>query len=331
VTAPVSDWSAAAAGATPVVPPGPVSAWSDPVTTATPPDASGGPLEEYQFELGGITFGFGRDVSVENFTPVGPTTRDRDGTSSSGDWRTFGKSRKTPGTWEFDLYTDTYTVPDALEALADLEDVWDAEELREGPGDVMALRYRLGGRVGRVYGQPRGFTYPLGPTVQTGRIPIVADFALVDTSIYSDTRQSIPLTMSGSKVGGFRTPFRTPLKSLSTSTPRTNTFTIGGRTPTWIEVEFSGALTRPWVKVGDVEVGLDHAMAYDETIRVDPHPWVQSAIRNEESDVGGILTAETRLTRLRLKPGQYTATFGADAAIGDVGARIYWREARRTL
>lgn len=285
-----------------------------------------------QFELGGLVFGPGCPVEVEEFVPGSTSTRDQDVDDAFADVRHFGRDQKTPATWTWELGVNQRSEADALDTLADLESVWDAEDVRDTVGAVVPLRYRVAGRTRRVYGRPRRFT-PGTEGLSQGYLPVTATFDRVDGLHYDDVEQSVPLTMGATPSGAYTAPFRTPLRA-SGGGERVNELTVGGTAATWATVTFqtTAFVVNPWVEIAGWRIELTTALPYDQPITVDPRPWVRSVYRRDGTHLGRYLTARSRLARMRLPAGRtHAARIGCASSTGAFTATVRWRNASKTL
>ena len=309
-----------------------------------------GDIRDYEFvvekddalRLPHVPFGGGQTIMVESFDPGMAEMRTQDQNSQVGDYRRFGVDRRTPPTWSWRLYTDIpYDVRNPERAAQDahewaqiMEDVWDAELLRSMPDGVVALRYRRAGQTRRVYGRPRDFT--VIPTYsRTGRIDMVADFALAEHTYYADAEETLGIQIlpSRGQGNGFTFPFTFPLRTQQDPEPRVEELVIGGRRPTWVDVYVQGPVQDPVVTVGGQRYALRGYVAggRQNRVRLSGKPWQQGVQRDDGTWVPGMLTAEARLSQLRLPPGRYPVTFSGYDETGSARASLAWRAAYGTM
>lgn len=288
--------------------------------------------DDYQFELGGVPFGKPHPIRVESFEMDSAQTRNQDALSDVADYRRFGRDQKTPGTWSWNLRTKASGPAEALALLEQLEAVWDNQSSRLGQGNVVPLKYRLGGRTRMIYGRPRRFTPVISTPLRVGHIPIVADFDRVDLLSYDEQYEATNLTLGAPLTGGFVSPFVFPLSTVPNPQPADDTLYVRGSAATPAIVKFTGALVRPRVVIPSLgwEAGLDYTMAFDETITIDPRSWVQRAHHPDGSPVAA-LSARTRLRDMLLPPGTYAARFLCDSSFGAVSAQVSWQPASKSV
>jgi len=295
-------------------------------------------IADYQFVFDTepwTPFGLGQTIVVENFDPGTAETRSQDILSSVSDTRIFGTDRRTPPTWSFDLYTDVETPEAALEWAQNMEEVWDAEGLRRTPNAVVALRYKIAGRIRRVYGRPRDFT-PIPTYVRTGRVHMAADFALAENTFYDDTEDTLTVRTDptvGGQTTGFTFPVTFPLTigGYREQAARTEIAQVYGKRPTWVDLTITGPTIDPWVRIGDLRWALRGELGNGETLTLSGKPWQQGIFGLDDTPRPGLLDPRARLSQLRIKPGTYPVSFGGYDPTGSSKATLAWRSAYGTL
>jgi hypothetical protein len=291
-------------------------------------------IQDYQFvipDAGWMPFGYGQTIVVENFDPGTAETRDQDKLSPVADIRWFGQDRRTPPTWSFDLYTDVQDAGQALLWASLFEQVWDREQTRSTPNAVLALRYKIAGRLRRVYGRPRNFTL-IPAYVRTGRVNITCDFALAENTFYDDVQQTIRARIVATAIRqGFTFPLTFPLSALSPPTPRTEQITVGGTRPTWVDITIIGPVTDPYVDIGGQRWALRGDVLAGQSVRLSGAPWQQGLYRSDGTWVPGMLDPRARLSQLRLNPGTYSVQFGGYSGSASASADVTWRDAYGTM
>lgn len=299
-----------------------------------------GELQDYQFVIEEapqfgvphVPFGQGQTVVVESFDPGVAEMRPQDQNSPVGDYRVFGTDRRTPPTWSWRMYTDVYNAWDAHEWAQIMEEVWDAEAVRSTPGAVLALRYRRAGEIRRVYGRPRDFT--IIPTYsRTGRIDIVANFALAEHTYYADREETLPLRLMPTRGqgSGFTFPTTFPLRTQRQPEPRLEVADVRGRRPTWVDVTFHGPVDDPWVQVGEYRWGLHGHVASGQSVTMSGKPWAAGIRRSDGTFAPEMMDATSRLSQLRFRPGRYPVTYGGWDSTGSSRASLAWRPAYGTM
>jgi hypothetical protein len=235
--------------------------------------------------------------------------------------------------------SDAYTSND--DYLDALQSWWDDEDLRLHPEDLAVLRTCVAGRTWRAYGRPRRFDAVEGVLKQQGYTPVVCDFDVVDNRVYSDIIQSQPMQLVVPPDGGIVEPLTAPITATMSSVNH-DTFTIGGSRSTWPWIQFVGPVLNPQVvleylgpqtpdpvRFPPLTIGLTASIPDDMTITVDPRPWSRGVLREDGANYAGSLSVATSILReMRLRPGQYRATFSGTDATGTSQCNINWRLAR---
>ncbi len=289
-------------------------------------------LVDHQFSIGGVIFGIDAALSVTNGTwEVGSFShRTQDTDDAQTDTRNFGRDLLTPGSWSWELHTTADHEAGALQQLDALAGVWLDEAVREDPGAVVGLRYRIGDRTRIVYGRPRRWAPQINNRLLGGYIPINCDFSLADGVFYSDAEQSAQIDLIASVVGGLVTPLITPLTTLSTSAPRAGIVTVEGTAPTWAVLEFHGPVVNPWIAREGWRFDLNLTLAADEVVTVDPRPWAKSVTRAVGSSVASAVTG-ARLYDLRIPPGTSEIQYGGRDTTNSSYCVVKWRPAWRSI
>lgn len=293
-------------------------------------------ISEYNFvlDLGNtpwVPFGAGQAVNLTTFDPGGFTVRSQDVDSPVGDYVNFGTDFHTPPLWAWELWTDTTTPADGLAWAALLKTAWN-NAVRKSPSGVVPCRYKVGGRVRRVYGRPRRLT-PTVADIQTGKVRLVADFQLAEDTYYDDGENSVtvgmtPQTIQGS---GVILPAVVPWVFTSTPAPRTSSMIIGGEKETWVDVIFHGPSDNPWVSVGGLTWGLTGHIIAGQWVRLSGKPWQMGVYRVDGSYSPAQLDPRARLSQLQFKPGTYPVIYGAYDNTGSSTADLRWYNANESI
>lgn len=296
---------------------------------------------DFQFEVDGVVFGTnvgaGMWVEPDGFTPGAPDIRDQDVDNDDDDGTRPGRDRYGRSTWGWTLYSNAIDAASALAAAAQLRAVWPREEIRNTPGAVTALRYRIGGRTRRVYGRPRRWTPVPKTVVRSGKVDVVADFVVMDPRFYDDTEHSRQLTLSEVPVptSGVVVPFTAPFTSLATSTSPGKVITVGGVLPTPVVLEFGGpnGVDTPRLEVPSAGwvAQVDQLIQPGDTVTLDARPWARSAVVASSGAAAQISPRVTRLAELLLPPGQHTLHFSGFDPSGTGRVTVRWYEAYPSL
>lgn len=286
-----------------------------------------------QWELDGYVFGVdspvGHDVSV---SPGGRNWRVQDINMPMRDAVMMGRDYLEPDVWAFELYTNQDNQTDALAELAKLGDIWRGDDVRDTPGAVMPLRYRIADRTRVVFGRPRKFDYTLDNRSFGGYIPITADFKLSSSLFYDDYENSLVVGMNQPVSGGFHAPIRAPIRVSSNPGSLPYLFTVGGEKPAPITVDFTGPLYESGIMIdGRYVIQLNQPVPAGVTLTVDARPWVIGVSRSDGGGVAGMLSPRSRMPNMTVKPGTHSATLMGTSPTGAGYARLRWRHAHPTI
>lgn len=265
----------------------------------------------------GVPFGIGQNVSLDDggFAPGSTDWAVQDSESSQTGTTHFGRDRLLGPTWNWQLHVDRDDDSEALTSLAELKTAWRALHIRDTPGAVIPLRYRLDGRVRRIYGRPRRFEDTPTNTILGGHIPVSVDFKCVDGFTYDDEMQQVTLLV-GSEYedetedtgGGFVFPIFFPHVTLPPTRTRQQ-LEIGGDAPAYPIVTFTGPLVNPRLITDDWTLALDLTIADGDYVKIDTRPWVMTALLNGSASVAGSLGRRTRMSKIVFNPGRFEARF----------------------
>ncbi len=288
-------------------------------------------LQEKQFQLGDVVFGWGCSVEIMDWTPGSAPTRTQDVDNPTGDGVRMGKDFKGSTSWAFGLYTNGETEDEAWAALSDLAAAWDADDVRTDPGAVMPLRFRVAGQNRRVYGRPRRWTASPTNLSLGGRIDIEADFATVDHLVYDDEMKTQIVTIAPPLEldAGLEVPFIPPFVTSAGASRRETSIEIGGSVPTPIILTFTGPVEGAQVQIGDWTAALIDPVQHDNPVTIDARPWVRAATLQNG---GGVRVSPrvTRISKMWLPPGHHNVVFTGVDPTGTASVLVSWHDAYRT-
>lgn len=290
-------------------------------------------VTDYGFELSGVPFGIRQDITVEDegFDTGEWAWNTQDTDNSKTGHTQFGRDKLQGPEWSWQLSTDMETEEDALAAMGRLATAWKAEHIRDEPGAVLRLRYRVGGRSRCVFGRPRRWAAPPTNRILGGYIPISTSFKCVDGLHYDDVEQSEIITLGElASGGGFVLPAKPPLQSLP-STDRQGIFLVGGDHVTYPKFRIEGPITNPWIEGLDFRLDFATALTASQWLEVDTAPWVNTVLRNGGVNLSTSLGRRQWLSGVRLAPGDQHITFGGSGGLGVANLRVSWRSAWNSL
>ena len=290
-------------------------------------------LKEMWFELvlpsqeDGYTFGAGNEVSVDaegGFDPGEDSWESEDTTNPRAGGTAFGREVLEGPTWGFALHVDRATVREAKDALGRIRSQWRASEVRDDPGAVTTLRYRIGNEYRRTYGRPRRFAAPPDNRILTGYVPITADFKCATPYTYDDVESVEALQLSATSApSGFTFPITFPYASIpSTNTARS--LVVGGDAAARPTFVFEGPLTNPSIAGPGWTLALKGSIPNGETVTVDLRPWAQSVRLSSGGNASHMIAPRTRLVDIVLEPGVHFLSFSAASTSGSGSCTVRW-------
>lgn len=289
-------------------------------------------MQDYVFELDGVEFGIGADIEVTSFDPGDASWSTQDQDNPVYDSVMFGRDLLRGTTWNFSLFTNKDDDVEALAALSPLVSAWRAQDVRNTPGAVLALRYQHGGRVRRVYGRPRRWATVPGTKIITGNIGIQADFVTADALHYNDTPETVTLALTADPEGGVVFPATFPLLFAGTEQARPGLLTGGGDAPAPIVARIDGPVVGPRLEFPGWVIDLPgYNLPEGQWIDIDTNPWAMTVLRNGVSSVAGALSRFSRLGNARIAPEGGEIVFSGTSATGTAQCAVSWRPAWNSL
>lgn len=294
-------------------------------------------LDDHQFELlpnetadSGAAFGIGLAVScnADGFDPGSADWLVQDQDDPFSGVTRFGRDVRKGPTWTWALHVNQQDEEGALDALADLAEAWAPEDL-DG-GDVLVMRYKVGGRVRRVYGRPRRFSSPPDNKILGGMIPVTADFKLLDPHYYDDSPQSIMVGTEYTSEGGFVFPVTFPVLTLPGGFTNGSAFVLGRR-KTWPIIRINGPVVNPEILATNWNLKLTANIGEGHYIEIDTRPWKRTVTVDGTNFVPGALNPQTRLRDLFLEPGAQSFGMRGISGTGTATATISWYPAYASL
>lgn len=280
-------------------------------------------LREGDFDLNGYVIGGDktRPVYAVGLDTGMVSHRDQDQLNPHGDDRYFGDDELEGPTWTLELRTGrNVSTQTALSSLGAVTRAWRAAP--RGAGQESTLRYMVGGRVRRVYGRPRNFTFDPTLLYSHGYVSAGAQFVMADTLQYDDTEESLRVGLVPGNAGGLRSPLIGPLTTVAGG-QRQGLVLVEGDAPAPVRVVIQGPVTNPVVTSTGWRIALTGTLAYDQSVTIDTRKGTVK--RNDGADLGGWLSRTTFLPEARLRPGTREITFSGTDATGTATATVHWR------
>lgn len=287
---------------------------------------------DWRLTYGSTDFAFGTIDSKFVFPQSGPPEvsnidiSDQDAPRPRGDGVLFGTDYRngTTVTFDIEVHGDNETEANAL--LQRLSTAWRADEIRSVPGATTMLTAHTGRST---FGRPRRFQpkYELTPF---GITAVTCDFATADDLWYG-APQSATVNLVPAPGGGLKAPLASPLSTTTTS-DRSQTFTVEGDLPVWPVITITGPITNPVIEVvGQFKLAFNLTLAYDQTLVINTLPWARTITRNGASVAGNLSPSFDRLSDASVPPGRHELALRGTSATGTPSATFAWRNAYPTF
>jgi hypothetical protein len=284
------------------------------------------------FRYGGIEFGgYGRPLIVTDFDPGPAEIRVTNADRPGADGVIPGRVLLGGAVWALEITTDAHDAAGARALTAPLATAWRDPTVRLAPGVTVPLSYNMGGQWRRVYGRPELFD-GLNADVRTeaGAGTFALEFRVTDPHYYAEQAETLTLTAVPASTGGLVAPLAEPLSTARSSEPRAGLVDNLGDEATPLTVTFTGPGKNPTIRAAaGWEIGLVGTLAYDEAVTIDAR--AGTVKRSDGTDVPGMLSRATRLSRAVLPPGPSELTFAVTDQTATATAVASWRPAYSTL
>lgn len=295
------------------------------------------PLLEQQWELDGVTFGYGTGIEVREFEVGPPDIETADLQLPGQDGTVFGRDTHSGRTLTWELFTARqWSAAQARARWSELQSKWVNPALRLRPRTVMPLRMRLpGGQPVVVYGRPRRFEAPDAGMIRQGHVELIADFKCADAYFYDDSGEggarSVTLTLvADSSETGIVWPVTWPVV-WGAQGERQDTVVNSGDSPTWPVITFHGPVAQPSIELVGTgrRLSLDTTLASDRSITIDTRPWARTILRDDGASFAGVARGAS-LAEFQLPVGQTVMAYRGTDLSGQSRCVIAWRDAYTT-
>ncbi len=291
-------------------------------------------LQDQQFEIDDVTFGGAEDgVKLDGFDPGQAAVEDQDSLNPQSGGRQFGRTILRGPLWSFNMVTDggvTGGFAAASDAAERLALAWRQPIIHGPPDRLQPLRYNLGGRTRRVYGQGRKFDMGVAPLSFSGTAPLDATFQLWGNGYFDDVLSQVEIPIVPPTSGGLVAPLLAPLTTGGATVWRTGACVVGGTIPTPATITFHGPISAPWVRGRGFYLKYDFGLASDQTLTVETMNHLH-AFDNFGRNLTSKLSPQTRMGNAMLRPGAEFVTFGGSDITGTARAIVSWRNAYTIL
>ena len=221
-----------------------------------------------------------------------------------------------------------------METLGIFTTAWRAIHVRKTPGTVLPLRYKLAGRVRRIYGRPGNIEPGINNLILSGYADVTCDFQAATAYTYDDAMDSITLTVGeadeGAGGGGFTFPLTFPYGSQA-PTEQASSMVVGGDAPTHPIIRINGPVENPKVETDHWSIGLNYTIPAGQYVEIDTRPWANTILLNGEGSIAGALGRRQRLTDVVLHPGTLEVRFIGLSGTGTATCTLTWASAHNSI
>lgn len=283
-------------------------------------------LDEWTFEIGGVVFGHGTPLQVDDvsFGDVSESVGDVELPGSDG--LAMGVDTRGGRLITVEVSTDTADAAASRAAIAALAAVWDARSTRYTPRAVLELRMLLpGGGERAVLGRPRKFTPARLRERADGRESWVATFQTTHDGFLAGEEESVTLSLIAAGGGGITWPVTWPVV-WAPGAERQDTVVNAGDLVAWPVITIRGPVAQPALSlVGTgLTLQLDTSLAYDQVVTVDTRPGYRTVTRQDGASLAGSVRGAS-LADFFLAPGSTVIHYSGTDLSGQSSATVSWR------
>lgn len=294
-------------------------------------------LANGEFEFAGVKFGSaasGYPLLPGGYSVGAPEFRLQDADNPQGDGRVYGVDHISgvTHTWQVYALDDTQDRwAGAVRSAAALRAVWHDRRWRSTSRAVASMQIYHGDVERTIYGRPRNFS-PNRRLARQGVMGLTFDWAAADDLAYGP-EQSIPLSLVTPSLGGLTAPVVAPVTGSGDASSPPGVVTINSDTPVHFRLLFSGPVTNPTLRVGDLfEISWAGSLAHDRTLTIDTYPWARTVQRDDGVHLPGGLTVRTPpMSEMMLEPGTHQLVYTGVDPTNTSSAILVWRDAVRVV
>lgn len=285
----------------------------------------GATLKDRQWELDErYLFGLGYDCMVENFAFGEVDLEYDDRKMPNTDGELSGPESYGGRTITFDLtiYTGDGTWAD--KAMEELTAAW-----RRCRNRTVVLRYKLFGRVRRVYGRCRRLAPPAdGFDPRHGVARFTAEFRCHDGFTYSDELEFTEIKMEPAAGTGFSAPFGGVIQMQGENPPMPGLITVEGSFPVAISAEVEGPIQDPIIDVSELwAIKVNHGILEGQKMEVDTSLWNKGIRLDGTKNIAGKLSPTSpKLSGCLIPPGQWSVILRGKSSTGTARCVLKWRQ-----
>lgn len=292
------------------------------------------PLEDWQYDLGGVVIGAGTSVNVIETTGLGrPPVRESDVDQPSMDGQFAGPDYFGGRQIQFDAAIKIPGNPGAChDTVAALQAVTDAAAVRLVGGQGMTLRIKRPGRpVKRLTVRARKLDPEYGQVIH-GYVPLDIELLAHDPAFYADEESTTELPLGWLTGGGFAAPVTAPIyvQDGTVAADRPGWVTNNGTADAWPILRITG----PCANVTITHVASGRALALPTLnlaagrwVQIDTRPGYRTVTWDNGGNASTYLSPGSRIDLFSIPPGTSEMRWTAFDNTNSARLNVAWRDA----
>jgi hypothetical protein len=292
------------------------------------------PLEDWQYDIGGVVIGAGTPVQVRETAGLGrPPVRESDVDQPSMDGQFAGPDYWAGRQVQIDAAVKIPGDPAAChDMVAQIQSATDAAAVRLVGGQGMTLRIKRPGRpVKRLTVRARRID-PEYKQVIHGYVPIDMEFLAHDPTWYADEESTTELPLGWLTGGGFAAPVVAPIyvQDGTVAADRPGWVTNAGDADAWPIIRVTG----PCANVTITHVASGRSLflpalnlAVGRWIEIDTRPGYRTVTWDNGGNASTYLSPASRIDLFSLPPGTSEMRWTAFDNTNSARLHIRWRDA----
>ncbi|MCX5000984.1 phage distal tail protein [Streptomyces longwoodensis] len=292
------------------------------------------PLEDWQYDLGGVVIGRGTTIQVRDITGLGrPPVRDSDVDQPSSDGQFAGPDYWAGRQVQIDAAIRIPGDPEACyDTIATLQSATDPAAVRLVGGQGMTLRLkRPGAPIKRLTVRCRKLD-PESEQIIHGYVPLDMEFLAHDPTLYADEETTTELPLGWLTGGGFAAPIVAPIfvQDGTVAADRPGWVTNAGDADAWPVIRITGPCSN--VTITHADSGRTLALptltlGVGRWVEIDTRPGYRTVTWDNGGNASTYLSPASRLDEFSLPPGQSEMRWTAFDNTNTARMRLTWRDA----
>ena len=292
------------------------------------------PLEDWQYDVGGVVIGASTSVQVIETTGLGrPPVRESDVDQPSMDGQFAGPDYWAGRQIQIDAAIKVPGDPAAChDVVAALQAVTDQASVRLVGGQGLALRIKRPGRpVKRLTVRARKLDPEYGRVIH-GYVPLDMEFLAHDPTFYADTQSTTELPLGWLTGGGFAAPVVAPIyvQDGTVAADRPGWVTNQGDADAWPILRVFG----PCATVTITHVASGRSLSFPTLtvpvgrwIEIDTRPGYRTVTWDNGGNASTYLSPASRIDLFSIPPGTSEMRWTAFDSTNSARLRVTWRDA----